>query len=117
MIWTAGVLSAMAAGWLLGHGDAAANLRRGGELAPQLVLIAGLGVGFGFYGRSRVQRRRAYASPTRAYAGKAAFFAALAAAAAAIGSPLDWPPSALPGCAASGAAGLAIWIANLPPRL
>jgi hypothetical protein len=117
MIWIAVVLGSIGAGWLLGHGDAASNLRAASASAAVHLLTASLGVTIGLYGRDRIRLRRTYASPTLAYLGKALLFASLSAAAAMIFSPLDWPPSSLHLSAGGCALGAALWLGNLPTRL
>jgi len=117
MIWLVGIILSVSAGWLFGHGDVAAHpvLARASAPADGLTLL--LGVTLGFYGRDRVRLRRTYASPSVSYAAKALFFASLAAAATWVCSPVGWPPSCLHVFAAAGAAGAALWLGNLPPRL
>lgn len=117
MIWAALVLASVGAGWLLGRGDASANLETASSSAPVHLLLVLLGATLGLYGRDRVRLRRAYASPSLAYAGKFLFFAGLAPAATWSLAPVDWPAALLPALAAGCAAGVATWIANLPPRL
>jgi hypothetical protein len=117
MIWVALVLASVGAGWLFGHGDAAANARSAAASAPQDLLTATLGVTTGLYARERVRMRRTYASPTLAYAAKCLFFASLASAAAWTLSPLDWPPTSLHLFASTGAVGGCVWLGNLPTRL
>lgn len=117
MMWLAIVLGAVGAGWLLGHGDAAANARAAALAAPESLLTAMLGVTVGLYGRDRIRLRRTYASPTLAYLGKVCVFASLAPAAAWTLAPVDWTPSCLPLFAAGVAAGTAVWLGNLPSRL
>ena len=117
MIWIAVVLGSIGAGWLLGRGDAASNLRSATESAPVDLLAAMLGVTTGLYDRERIRLRRTYASPSLAYAGKLLLFASLSAAAAWTLSPLDWPASLLHGFAAGVAAGACLWIGNLPAKL
>src|SRR6185295_17758156 len=104
-------------GWLLGGGDAAANLRLASAASPELLLTALLGVTTGFCARDRIRLRRTYASPTLAYLGKGLFFSALAAGAVASLAPVAWPPLTLRLCAGLAAAGAGTWIGNLPPRL
>ena len=117
MIWTAFVLASVAAGWLLGRGDAAANLRAAQLSVPAALLIASFGGTLGFLGRDRLRRGSGYASPTASLAGKLVAVGALAAAAAAAFSPVDWPAGSLRDCSALFAAGYALWLANLPRRL
>jgi hypothetical protein len=117
MIWAALVLVSAAAGWLLGRGDVAANLRAAEAAAPQLLLIASFGGTLGAFGRDRLRRRLSYSSPTRALAGKLLAAAALAALATGAFSPVAWPPGAMRVAAAAFAAGSALWLANLPRRL
>lgn len=117
MIWICLVLGSIGLGWLLGNGDAAANLRVAATDAPTTLLTALLGWTLGFYERDRVRRGRTYASPTVAYLGKALLFASLAAAAAWTLSPVD-VPALRPRIFALGvAAGTALWLGNLPSRL
>jgi peptidoglycan/LPS O-acetylase OafA/YrhL len=117
MIWVVVVLGSVGSGWLLGHGDVVANGRYAVESASQHLLTVMLGVTIGLYGRDRVRLRRAYASPSMAYAGKALFFASLSLACAWSFSPLDWPTSCLHASAAAGAVGASAWTGNLPPKL
>lgn len=69
MIWIVIFAAAVGAGWLTGHGDAAANARAAAEAAPADLLGALLGLTAGLYGRDRARLGRAYASPTLAYLG------------------------------------------------
>jgi len=117
MIWLAAVLASVGAGWLLGHGDAAANARAAVESAPQNLLTAILGLTTGLYARERIRLRRTYASPTLAYLGKLLVFASLAPATAWVFAPLSWPSSCLHLFSAGVAAGALIWLGNLPSRL
>lgn len=117
MIWIAVVLSAVGAGWLLGHGDLSSNTQAAATAAPESLLTVLLGITAGLYGRDRVRLRRTYSSPSLAYAGKLILFASLSAAAAATFAPVDWPLGRLPLSAGGVAAGIAIWLGNLPTRL
>ena len=117
MIWLVIVAISVAAGWLLGQGDAATHLQAAIAAAPAGGLALLLGVTLGFYGRDRVRLRRTYASPSLAYLGKLLLFASLAASTAWVLAPLAWPRSCLHYFAAAGAAGAAVWVGNLPPRL
>jgi hypothetical protein len=117
MIWAVLVLSSVAAGWLSGRGDAAENWREAEAGAPAALLLASFGGTLGLFGRDRLRRRISYASPTRSYAGKAVAATALSAAATFVLSPVAWPPGCLLVSAAVFAAGLALWLANLPRRL
>ena len=117
MIWLILVLGSVAAGRFLGQGDAGANLRAASSLAPELLLLTVLGLTLGLYARDRTRLRKSYASPSLAYSGKFCFIMSLAAAATFVFAPVDWPASWLHGFAAGGAAGAALWIGNLPPRL
>lgn len=111
------IAGSVAAGWLLGGGDAAVNFRIAAGAAPELLLTALLGMTTGLYSRDRIRLRRNYASPTLAYMGKGLFFAACAAVAVAMLSPVAWPPFTLRLGAALAGTGAAAWIGNLPPRL
>ena len=117
MIWAAVVLGSVGLGWLLGHGDAAANLRAASMSAPEPLLLTVLGVTLGLYGRDRTRLRKSYASPSLAFAGKFLFVAFLAPAATFVLAPVDWPAAWLHGFAAGCAGGAALWVGNLPPRL
>jgi hypothetical protein len=117
MIWLVLVAGSVSAGWLLGQGDAAGNARTALAWAPTDGLVAMLGVTFGLYGRDRVRLRRTYASPSLAFLGKSLFFASLAAAVSWALSPIAWPAPCLHCFAAAGAAGIAVWLGNLPTRL
>ncbi len=117
MIWIALVSCAVGAGWLLGHGDAAANVRAAAAAAPADLLVVLQGVTLGLCGRDRVRLRRTYASPTLAYLGKVLGFAGLGAAAAFALSPVAWPAGALDASAGALASGAALWLSNLPARL
>lgn len=117
MIWLALLLGSVGAGWLLGHGDAAANLRSGMAIAPACGLIALMGVTIGLYGRDRIRLRRSYASPSLAYLGKTLLFGSLSPMAAWLFAPVAWPPDVLKALAAGCAAGIAVWLGNLPSRL
>jgi hypothetical protein len=117
MIWMLGFASAVGAGWLLGHGDAAANARAAAASAPLDLLMALHGVTLGLCGRDRVRLHRAHASPTLAWLAKRAWLGALAGAAVCVLSPVDWPPASLHAFSAAAAFGGALWIGNLPVRL
>lgn len=117
MIWIVAFAAAVGSGWLLGHGDAAANARAAAAAAPADLLGAMLGVTLGFYGRDRIRLRRTYASPALAYLGKRLFLGAAVAAAVFVLSPVAWPPGCLDAFAAAGALGGAVWIGNLPVKL
>ena len=117
MIWIALVLVSVGLGWLLGTGDAAGNLQASMADAPRSLLTALLGLPLGLYGRDRVRSGRTYASPTLAYLGKALLFMSLAAVAAGSLSPLDGPAFHPRYVAVGVAAGMALWLGNLPPRL
>jgi hypothetical protein len=117
MIWIVLVLASVVAGWLLGRGDAAANVQAAAETAPQPLLLCLLGAFLGLYGRDRIRLRRAFPSPSFAYAGKFLFVASLAPAVTFVLAPVDWPVSWLPGFAAGCAGGAALWVGNLPLRL
>ena len=117
MIWLTVLPAALGAGWLLGGGDAATNLRAALQASPIHLLAVLQGVTVGLYGRERIRLRRAYASPTLAYLGKRLFLAALTGAATFAGSPVDWAASSLHAFAASAALGAAMWVGNLPSRL
>lgn len=117
MIWLILMAGSVGLGWLLGGGDAAANLRLASAAGPELLLTALLGVTTGLCARDRIRLRRTYASPTLAYLGKGLFFAALAAGATATMAPVPWPPSAVRFCAGLAAVGAGTWMGNLPPRL
>jgi hypothetical protein len=117
MIWMVIVLGSVGFGWLLGHGDAPANLRRAADSLPQNLLGALLGITVGLYRRERIRLRRTYASPTMAYLGKGLLFAAVSAAATAVFAPVAWPPLVLALCAGLIAVGVSVWLGNLPSRL
>lgn len=117
MIWAVLVLASVGAGWMFGHGDVSLNARAAAETSAPDLLTALLGVTGGWYGRERVRLRRAYASPTLSYLGKALFFASLSPAAAGAFSPVSWPAPWIHLFAAGCAAGAGIWLANLPSRL
>src|SRR5262245_8840803 len=117
MIWLAAVLGSVGVGWLLGHGDAAANLRAASTTAPEQLLVVLLGVTAGLYGRDRIRLRRSYPSPSLAHAGQILFVASLSPAAAWLLAPVDWPASWLQGFSAGCAGGAAMWVGNLPRRL
>lgn len=117
MIWLVVVLGSVGAGWMLGRGDAAVNVRLAAAAAPEALLTMALGSAVGLYGRDRIRLRRTYASPTLGYLGKAFFFAALSPAATWMFAPVAWPSWTLQACAAGGAAGIALWLGNLPTRL
>jgi hypothetical protein len=117
MIWLVLVAAAVGAGWLLGHGDAAANVRAAAAAAPRDLLVVLQGVTLGWCGRDRIRLRRTYASPTLAYLGKLLGFAGLAGAATFAASPVAWGPAWLDAFAASTALGAGVWIGNLPARL
>ena len=116
MIWIVIFAAAVGAGWLTGHGDAAANARAAAEAAPADLLGALLGLTAGLYGRDRARLGRAYASPTLAYLGKRLLLGAAVAAAVYVLSPVTWPRACLDAFAAA-ALGGAVWIGNLPARL
>jgi len=117
MIWAAIVLASVAAGWLLGRGDAAANLHAASSSAPEHLLLTLLGVSVGLYGRDRIRLRRTYASPTVSYTGKLLLVAAFSLSATFVLAPVDWSASWLAVFAAGGAGGTALWLSNLPLRL
>jgi hypothetical protein len=117
MIWTVFVLASVAAGWLLGRGDAAANLQAAVNAAPEPLLLCLLGAILGLVGRDRIRLRRAFPSPSFAYAGKFLFVACLAPAATFLLAPVDWPVSWLPVFAAGCGGGAALWVGNLPMRV
>jgi hypothetical protein len=117
VIWLVAAGASVAAGWLLGRGDAAENLLAARASAPADLLGASLGVSLGLLLRERVRLRRTHASPSLAFLGKRLFHASAVAAAAFAFSPVAWPPSALHALAAAAAAGLALWCANLPLKL
>lgn len=117
MIWIPWIAAAVGAGWLLGHGDAAENVRRLAEAAPREGLLALLGVSGGLCLRDRARLGRTYASPTLAYAGKALFMGGLGGGATFAFSPVAWPAGVLDALAGAAALGLALWLGNLPPRL
>lgn len=114
MIWLVTAAAAVSAGWLFGRGDAAENLR---AFAPAHPLGASLGLSLGVLLRERVRFRRTHASPSLSFIGKRVFLAAAIAAATFALSPVAWPPPVLHALAAAGAAGLALWSANLPLKL
>ena len=117
MIWVAAILGSVGAGWLLGRGDAAVNLRAAAEASSETLLVVLLGVTFGLYGRDRIRLRRSWPSPSLAYSGKLMFVAALAPALTFVLAPVDWPVAWLTGFAAGCAGGAACWLGNLPLRL
>jgi hypothetical protein len=117
MIWLAAALASVGAGWLLGHGDAAANARIAADSAPADLLGSMLGVTLGLYGRDRIRLRRTYASPALAYVGKLILFASLSGVATFVLSPVAWDFSLVHGFTAAAAAGLFVWLGNLPVRL
>lgn len=117
MIWLVITGASVAAGWLLGVGDAAMNFRAARASAAADLLAASLGLSVGLLLRERVRLRWTHASPTQAFLGKRLFFAAAVAAATFAASPVAWPPACLHGLAAAGAAGLALWSSNLPVKL
>ena len=117
MIWLVLVLGSVGLGWLLGEGNASANLRAAAERVPEHLMMALLGVTTGLYRRDRVRLRRTYASPTLAYLGKGILFGAVAAEAAAVFTPLAWPGLWHGLFPAAAAAGLSLWLGNLPWRL
>lgn len=117
MIWLVFFASAVGAGWLLGHGNAAENARAAAAAAPGPLLVAMLGVTVGLCARDRVRLRRAYASPTLAWLAKRLLLAASAAASVYVFSPVAWPVECLLPLAGVGALGGAVWLGNLPPRL
>jgi hypothetical protein len=117
MIWMALVLGSVGAGWLLGRGDAAANLQAAVAAAPEPLLLSLLGVMVGLYGRDRIRLRRTYPSPSFAYVGKLICAASLAPAATFLFAPVDWPVTWLPGFAAGCGGGAALWLSNLPLRV
>ncbi len=117
MIWIVIFAAAVGAGWLLGHGDAAANARAAAQAAPADLLGAMLGATLGLYGRDRIRLRRTYASPSLAWLGKRLLLGAAGAAAVFVLSPVEWPRTCLDAFAAAGAVGAAVWIGNLPAKL
>ena len=117
MIWLVFAGAAVAGGWLLGDGDAAANLRAARAVAEVDLVGASLGLTMGLLLRERIRLRRAYASPTRSFAGKRLAQASVVAAAIFALSPVDWPAGCLHGFAAAAGAGLALWSGNLPVKL
>jgi hypothetical protein len=117
MIWIVFFAASIAAGWLLGQGDAAANARAAADHLSQDGTGAMLGATLGLYARDRIRLRRAYASPAAAWLGKRLLGTALAAAATYAFSPVAWPAASTHAFAAAAAVGAAVWIGNLPPRL
>lgn len=117
MIWLVIAAASVAGGWLLGDGDAASNLRAARSVAAADLLGASLGISVGLLLRERVRLRKTHASPSLSYLGKRLFLAAAVAAVTFAASPVAWPPTCLHGLAAAGAAGLALWSANLPVKL
>lgn len=117
MIWLVAGAVSLAAGWLLGRGDAAENLRAARATALADLAGASLGLTLGLLLRERVRLRLTHASPTLAYLGKRLFAASAVAAATFAFAPVAWPPSVLHALAAAGAAGLALWSSNLPVKL
>jgi hypothetical protein len=117
VIWLVIAAAAVGAGWLFGRGDAAANWRTAHAGAAADLLGASIGLSLGLLFRERVRLRLAHSSPTLSFLGKRLFLASTAAAAAFALSPVAWPPAVLHALAAAGAAGLALWSANLPLKL
>lgn len=117
MIWLVVAGASVAAGWCLGRGDAAENLRAARTMAAVDLIGASLGLSLGLLLRERVRLRRTHASPTASFLGKRLFLAAGIAAATFALSPVAWPSCVLHGLAAAGAAGLAFWSSNLPEKL
>jgi hypothetical protein len=117
VIWLVIAGASVAAGWLLGRGDAAENLRTARAFAAVDLIGASLGVSLGLLLRERVRLRLTHSSPTISFLGKRLFLAAGAAAATYALSPVAWPSWVLHGFAAAGAAGLALWSSNLPEKL
>jgi len=117
MIWIAVILGSVGAGWLLGRGDAAANLQAASASAAEPLLLVLLGVAVGMYGRDRNRLRKSYPSPSLAYCGKFFLVAFLSPAATFVLSPVDLPVTWLPAFAAGCAGGVALWLGNLPRRL
>ncbi len=117
MIWLVIAAASVAGGWLLGEGDVASNLRDARASAAADFLGASLGISVGLLLRERVRLRKTHASPSLSYLGKRLFLAAAVAAVTFAVSPVAWPPCCLHGLAAAGAAGLAVWSANLPVKL
>lgn len=117
MIWLVGVLGSVAAGWLLGRGDAAANARAAAESAAADLLLVLLGATLGLCARDRIRRRRTHASPTAAHLGKLVLFAGLSGAATFLLAPVAWPVAGLHASAAVMAAGFRAWLGNLPVKL
>ncbi len=107
MIWMVVLAAALGAGWLAGHGDAAANFRAAAERAPADLLGLMMGVTVGLCGRDRIRLRRAYASPTLAWLGKRLMLGSVAAGAVFTLSPVAWPAGCLDAFAAAAAAGAA----------
>jgi hypothetical protein len=114
VIWLVIAAAAVSVGWLLGRGDAAENFR---AFAAADLLGASLGLSLGLLLRERVRLRRTHSSPSISFMGKRLFLASAVAAATFALSPVAWPPLALHALAAAGAAGLALWSANLPLKL
>ena len=117
MIWLVVAGASVSAGWLLGRGDAAENLRLLRERAGPDLLGVSFGVSLGLLLRERIRLRLTHASPSLSFLGKRLFLASAVAAATFALSPVAWPPSTLHALAAAGAAGLALWCANLPLKL
>ena len=117
MTWLVLAGAAVAAGWLLGDGDAAENLRAARSRAAVDLLGAAFGLSLGLLARERIRLRRGHASPTVSYAGKRVFLAGAVAACVFAFAPVAWSPECLHAFAALGAAGLALWSGNLPIKL
>ena len=117
MIWLVAAGASVAAGWLLGRGDAADNFRVARAFAAADLLAASRGGSGGRLLRDRVRHRITHSSPSLSFVGKRMFLASAVAAATFALSPVAWPSSALHATAAAGAAGLALWCANLPLKL
>ncbi len=117
MIWLVIVVASVAAGWLFGHGDVAANARVAAQAAPVDGLVVLLGATLGLFGRDRLRRRLTHASPTLGVLAKLVLFAGLSGAATFLFSPVAWPLTGLHASAVVMAAGLRAWLANLPMKL
>lgn len=117
MIWLVLLLGAIGSGWLLGRGDLEANLLAAREAAGADLAGLLLGLTLGRMGRDRVRLRRTYASPTLAHVAKSVFFLSLGLSATFVLSPVAWNLSWHHAGVAGAAAGLCLWLGNLPFRM
>lgn len=117
MIWLFIVPAAVGSGWLLGHGDAAANLRVVMEAGTPTALLMLQGVTLGLCGRDRVRLRRAFSSPTLAWLGKRLCLGCLTVGITYAMAPVAWAPSVFTSCVIGSAIGGMVWLGNLPVKL